>query len=300
MANSAQFAVSDAVTFSYRNREWVGSIVKKERTIAHVITEEAREFRVPYQWLTKIFGQAKVPLHTRSEVQRAAFAAGDRVSFAIGSREMQGVIARLNPQRAHVVADDGREYRASYALLRHVQRTSTARVPTRTAEELQRLAQVARGLLTQHHLLDWSFQFDNGRKRAGCCQYGTKVISLSYEFAKHAPDEEITDTVLHEIAHALVGKSHNHDDVWRAMAARIGCSGRRCHEVQFTLPRYLVKCEHGCWLATAERRQRHVVCKRCRGAVIYLTYTEERWQAEVATRREEDSEGSNTRGHGHV
>ncbi len=60
-------------------------------------------------------------------------------------------------------------------------------------------------------------------------------------------DEEVKDTILHEIAHALVGKAHHHDDVWRAKALEIGCSGRRCHDLQFTPPRYLVTCERGCW-----------------------------------------------------
>src|SRR5690606_4367091 len=31
----------------------------------------------------------------------------------------------------------------------------------------------------------------------------------------------------HEIAHALVGSRHGHDDVWRAKALAIGCSGSR-------------------------------------------------------------------------
>jgi predicted SprT family Zn-dependent metalloprotease len=104
------------------------------------------------------------------------------------------------------------------------------------------------------------------------------VISLSYEFTKHVSDEEIRDTILHEIAHALVGKAHNHDEVWRAKALEMGCTGRRCHDVQFSPPRYIVQCDQGCWVATAERRQRGIICKRCQGRIVYVTYTEERWR----------------------
>lgn len=37
----------------------------------------------------------------------------------------------------------------------------------------------------------------------------------------------IEDTVLHEIAHAIVGNKHHHDKVWRDCAQRIGCTGSR-------------------------------------------------------------------------
>jgi predicted SprT family Zn-dependent metalloprotease len=37
----------------------------------------------------------------------------------------------------------------------------------------------------------------------------------------------IENTVLHEIAHAIVGAVHHHDNVWRDCAQRIGCDGNR-------------------------------------------------------------------------
>jgi predicted SprT family Zn-dependent metalloprotease len=190
------------------------------------------------------------------------------------------VLARLNPTRGHVATDDGQEYRVLYGLLRHAEGRQAVSIATRSTTELNTLAHRARSLLEQHHLSGWSFQFDNGRKRAGCCQYATRVISLAYAFAQQAPEEEITDTILHEIAHALVGRVHNHDEVWRRKAQEIGCSGRRCHDLQFVPPRYIVTCERHCWVATAERRRRGVVCMQCRGGIVYQTYTEERWSSE--------------------
>jgi predicted SprT family Zn-dependent metalloprotease len=184
-----------------------------------------------------------------------------------------------------VITDDEREYHVSYTVLQNVEAGVIAAV-TRTAEEIDAIAQQAHELLEQHHLSLWRFQFDNGRKRAGSCQYGTLVISLAYEFAKHASEEDIHDTLLHEIAHALVGKAHHHDDVWRTKAIAIGCSGRRCHELHFTPPRYIVQCERGCWVTTAERRRRNVRCRRCRGALLYHTYTDERWRRTQAATRE--------------
>jgi predicted SprT family Zn-dependent metalloprotease len=252
-------------------------VVKKHRVSAHVVCDHHRGFRVPYALLTVSPGTGRPPGQNHTDPRRASFHPGDRVQFVVHGAPVQGRLARVNPQCAHVIADDEREYRVSYTVLQHVEARVIAAV-TRTAAELDSIAHHARELLEQHHLSLWSFHFDNGRKRAGSCQYGTQVISLSYEFARHAPAEEIHDTLLHEIAHALVGKAHNHDDLWRATARAIGCSGRRYHELQFTPPRYIVQCARGCWAATTERRRSNVMCKHCRGALVYQTYSDERWQ----------------------
>jgi predicted SprT family Zn-dependent metalloprotease len=41
------------------------------------------------------------------------------------------------------------------------------------------------------------------------------------------PEAEITDTLLHEIAHALVGPRHGHDLVWQAKCIEIGARPKR-------------------------------------------------------------------------
>jgi predicted SprT family Zn-dependent metalloprotease len=138
--------------------------------------------------------------------------------------------------------------------------------------------------IAAHQLEGWSFQFDHATKRAGCCNYRTQVISLAHAYARAAADEAIDDTLLHEIAHALVGKAHGHDQVWQAKAVALGCAGQRCHDVQFTPPRYIVTCDNACWVTTAERRQRGAVCRTCHGPVRYRTYTEERWQEALQRR----------------
>jgi predicted SprT family Zn-dependent metalloprotease len=209
------------------------------------------------------------------------FQAGDRVSFPFRGRELQGRIARLNPKRALVVCDNDEEFRVPYALLTRLSPGSspTPAQPDRTARELDDIARTAEELLTEHGLSGWTFAFDQGTRRAGSCQFDRRRITLSRHFARRAPEAEIRDTLLHEIAHALVGRQHHHDAVWQAAARRIGGSGRRCHDVRFTPPRYIVRCRNGCWVATAERRRRNVVCRTCHGEILYQTFTEQRWQA---------------------
>ena len=50
-----------------------------------------------------------------------------------------------------------------------------------------------------------------------------KKISFSRNFIKNSSKEDIQDTILHEIAHAIVGPKHGHDKVWKAMASKLGC-----------------------------------------------------------------------------
>jgi len=49
---------------------------------------------------------------------------------------------------------------------------------------------------------------------------------LSFSFEERS-DELVRDTLLHEIAHALVGTAHGHDEVWKAKCLEIGAINLR-------------------------------------------------------------------------
>ncbi len=277
LGDEAPINIADQVRFTYQGQQVQGVVVKKGSNYAHISCDGQREFRVPYHKLEKLADRVHQHLRPVSKHRRVMFDAGDQVRFTFRGRELQGVLSRMNPTRGHVIANDGKEYRVPYTVLSLLEEPMGSTAASCSQEQMEEIVQLAQELLAHHQLAQWSFQFDNGTKRAGCCHYDRQVISVSYEFAKRAPTAEVRDTLLHEIAHALVGKAHHHDDVWRAKALAIGCSGRRCHDLEFTLPRYIVKCERGCWMSTAERQKRGAVCKRCRASVVYETYTEEGW-----------------------
>jgi len=96
-----------------------------------------------------------------------------------------------------------------------------------------------------------------------------KKISFSRNFIKHAHDLDINDTILHEIAHALVGPNHGHDSVWKTMAKKIGCSAKRCHTLEFSDYKWVRFCTNHCWEQKTHRRKRNLVCKKCGAPVIY-------------------------------
>jgi len=96
--------------------------------------------------------------------------------------------------------------------------------------------QLATQLMDKHGLLTngWYFHFDSAKRRFGCCHYGHKRISLSRELVELNDEARVKNTILHEIAHALVGRGHGHNHVWRAKAIEIGCDGNRCYTSETT------------------------------------------------------------------
>ncbi len=86
-------------------------------------------------------------------------------------------------------------------------------------------------LLAEHELAQWRLVFDNARTRFGVCRPRRREIGLSRRLTQVSSAEEVRNTVLHEIAHAVVGSHHGHDAVWRAKAIEIGCDGKRTDAV---------------------------------------------------------------------
>ena len=200
---------------------------------------------------------------------RARFAPNDPVWFKYRGGNMEGTLVRTNPKRA-IVRVDHEEYRVPYERLVPDSDTGPQR-----EERMAAILQMAVDLLSEHGLKKWRFKFDHSTRRAGCCNYRDKLVSISFELALSASDENIRDTILHEIAHALSGKKHNHDAVWKAKAREIGCSGERCHRLVFSPPRYHVTCENQCWTHTAERRNRRLVCRTCGGKLVYSPFRQQ-------------------------
>jgi predicted SprT family Zn-dependent metalloprotease len=88
---------------------------------------------------------------------------------------------------------------------------------------------LALSLMSKHGLLQqWSFRFDRAKCRFGCCSVRQKLIRLSAPLTQLNSREQVTDTILHEIAHALTpGQGHNR--LWKQTAAAIGARPERCY-----------------------------------------------------------------------
>lgn len=85
--------------------------------------------------------------------------------------------------------------------------------------------------MEQHnlHAKGWSFHWDSAKLRFGLCMFGRKVIKMSRALVLANDEKEVRDTILHEIAHALVGPGHGHGRVWKLMAQAIGARPETCY-----------------------------------------------------------------------
>lgn len=128
---------------------------------------------------------------------------------------------------------------------------------------------LAKELMIENGLRDWTFAFDKAKTRAGLCDHATKSISVSEHYIVHpqtTPDH-VKDTILHEIAHALT-PGHKHDGVWTKKALDIGCSAARCCAHRFVQGGFLLTCACGNVKLTRHRihpKFHRVVCKVCSG-----------------------------------
>ncbi len=85
--------------------------------------------------------------------------------------------------------------------------------------------------MRRHGLSHWELVLDHARARFGVCRPARRQIGLSRSLTALSTPEAVRNTVLHEIAHALVGAEHGHDDVWRAQALSIGSDGTRTDDL---------------------------------------------------------------------
>jgi predicted SprT family Zn-dependent metalloprotease len=88
----------------------------------------------------------------------------------------------------------------------------------------------------------WRFAFNQRKTTLGQCRHGPRRIELSVHLLQWNPPEEVRETLLHEIAHALVGRGHGHDAMWRAKAAEVGARPERCGQAEMPEGRWRAVC----------------------------------------------------------
>lgn len=141
--------------------------------------------------------------------------------------------------------------------------------------DLHNIEHIVNDYLQHYGLTDWKFAFDRAKRRAGCCKYKYKLITLSYHYISNNPDDAIIDTVLHEIAHALVGPGNGHNNIWKLKCIEIGAKPERCCGADVKLPNgaYQAKCNKCGYISHKHRKlKKSYYCRKCGpkdGALIY-------------------------------
>lgn len=87
----------------------------------------------------------------------------------------------------------------------------------------------------EDHTFEWMKNLKNPRRR-GDYYKKLKRVRLSPRYVSEAPASDIMNTILHEIAHALVDRnahrSHMHNYVWQRQAKAVGCTGERLNKTK--------------------------------------------------------------------
>ena len=273
MPDAKDFAIHSPVQFLLERRLVRGHLARKSRPAAIVVGEDSREYKVPWALMQHDRSGVEKRVSLRSEERAANFLPGDEVSFRYRSATLRGMVLRNGPKRARVACGE-EEYAVPYSALAAIGSRSRDRDQQRLSEAVAR----AESLVKEHGLEGWSFQLDNAQKRAGACDYATKVISLSRLYCLKVDAGQVRDTILHEIAHALAGPKHNHDARWKSIARSIGCTADRCHTVDFAPAKYIASCSRCGWHQKKNRRLRGGVCRTCRERVEYRPFTQQAWE----------------------
>jgi predicted SprT family Zn-dependent metalloprotease len=131
--------------------------------------------------------------------------------------------------------------------------------------EPDRVRRWADALIALHLDATWSFGFDRARTRAGLCNYANKRITVSRHLIERADDDEIHQTLLHEVAHALAGPRAGHGPGWKAIARDLGYIGGRLHDgaIAAELAPWIGTCPRGHVVHRHRRPGQPVSCAAC-------------------------------------
>lgn len=103
---------------------------------------------------------------------------------------------------------------------------------------------LGRRLLNQYNLNDWVIIIENGH--LGMCYHTIKKITMTHKMLLQS-DAEITNLLLHEIAHALTWVRYGirgHNGVFYTICREIGCTPTRNQMITVT-HKYAIFC-NGC------------------------------------------------------
>lgn len=129
----------------------------------------------------------------------------------------------------------------------------------------KKILETAYGLLREHGLYDWKVEFNTNESRFGVCNYRKKKIFISSFFASQLTWQETHDTILHEVAHAIVGPGYGHGIVWKRAAARLGLKNLKSasRASKFVEKAWVGTCKNGHKTSMSRGPQRVRACGKC-------------------------------------
>ena len=127
-------------------------------------------------------------------------------------------------------------------------------------------------LMIEHGLSDWKLDIVNKRTTLGETYYRTKTIELSQRFILVSTKDEFRETMLHEIAHALIGPGYAHGPVFVEKCLAIGGNPESSGDI--SIRSYHYECPK-CGAHGGNNRLAEAYCTACfnRGDMVKLNVT---------------------------
>lgn len=91
--------------------------------------------------------------------------------------------------------------------------------------KLEKVLEHSQSLLERHNLAGWQVALNLKRNTLAETWHNSKVVYISRHFAKICKAEELTEVVIHEIAHALLGPDKGHDKEFVELYNKISPTG---------------------------------------------------------------------------
>lgn len=132
--------------------------------------------------------------------------------------------------------------------------------------KVEKALELANELVSEHLPTFWSVKLLNAKRTLGYCDYRNNRIVLSRSWMEVLPDDEVRDTILHEIAHAQAGHKAGHGSEWRRIASNLGANPDRCYEGGAELkeePPWVATCKNGHRITAYRAPQVVQACGKC-------------------------------------
>lgn len=158
--------------------------------------------------------------------------------------------------------------------------------------EIQKALTSALVVLRQYGLNDWTVRASREKNTAGRCYYSRKQITLSKHWTEALTEEEVMETIIHEVAHALAGYEAGHGAEWKRIYMSMGGNGesRIINPSARVASKYVGKCPGG-HITNAERHaissnmtEQNFYCKKCMNEGLSLREAALNWYERASMR----------------
>lgn len=124
----------------------------------------------------------------------------------------------------------------------------------------------------------WGLQLNKRHAALGCCNFNKKKIYLSVHFIEHNDEKQVTEIILHEIAHAIAGLKAGHGPKWAKECRRLGIEPIvRYHDANMPVGKYTAvckKCNHRYNKHRKPMMGYQYMCPKCKVLVDFVSTQE--------------------------